>query len=262
MHVAEAGHCWNMLIDMKTQAFVLFLLALVLTGCAVLPEQGKESHRPVLPGNDLVACTQEAKICPDGTAVVRVPPDCEFAPCPKVETLPVEQEVEKPLPQIVVSAVPQSGFVPMVVKLTANVNAELKGCPEWNFGDGTSEKPACVIQPSYEVVHKYSRPGNYGVVFSLGSGSGSVVVNVQPPPGPAECDEDSDCVPAQCCHAADCIIKEKMVDCSRVKCTAECRPGTLDCGGRCVCVNNRCTGSNFYPGIDAFTGVRPWQAFP
>jgi hypothetical protein len=28
------------------------------------------------------ACTQEAKICPDGSAVGRVGPDCEFAPCP------------------------------------------------------------------------------------------------------------------------------------------------------------------------------------
>lgn len=29
-----------------------------------------------------VACTLEAKICPDGTAVGRVGPNCEFAPCP------------------------------------------------------------------------------------------------------------------------------------------------------------------------------------
>lgn len=28
------------------------------------------------------ACTEEAKICPDGTAVGRTGPDCEFAPCP------------------------------------------------------------------------------------------------------------------------------------------------------------------------------------
>jgi len=28
------------------------------------------------------ACTLEAKICPDGTSVGRVPPSCEFAPCP------------------------------------------------------------------------------------------------------------------------------------------------------------------------------------
>ncbi len=29
-----------------------------------------------------VACTMEAKLCPDGTAVGRVPPKCEFEPCP------------------------------------------------------------------------------------------------------------------------------------------------------------------------------------
>lgn len=31
---------------------------------------------------DQIACTQEAKICPDGTAVGRTGPKCEFAPCP------------------------------------------------------------------------------------------------------------------------------------------------------------------------------------
>lgn len=30
------------------------------------------------------ACTLEAKLCPDGSAVGREPPDCEFAPCPPV----------------------------------------------------------------------------------------------------------------------------------------------------------------------------------
>jgi len=28
------------------------------------------------------ACTEEAKLCPDGSAVGRIGPDCEFAPCP------------------------------------------------------------------------------------------------------------------------------------------------------------------------------------
>lgn len=28
------------------------------------------------------ACTMEAKICPDGSAVGRTGPDCEFSPCP------------------------------------------------------------------------------------------------------------------------------------------------------------------------------------
>src|SRR3989338_6481134 len=31
----------------------------------------------------VIACTEEAKLCPDGSGVGRVGPDCEFAPCPK-----------------------------------------------------------------------------------------------------------------------------------------------------------------------------------
>ncbi len=31
---------------------------------------------------DLTACTQEAKVCPDGSAVGRTGPNCEFAACP------------------------------------------------------------------------------------------------------------------------------------------------------------------------------------
>ena len=34
------------------------------------------------PEEELVACTMDAKLCPDGSAVGRVGPDCAFAPCP------------------------------------------------------------------------------------------------------------------------------------------------------------------------------------
>lgn len=34
------------------------------------------------PTNEPVACTMDAKICPDGTAVGRIPPNCEFENCP------------------------------------------------------------------------------------------------------------------------------------------------------------------------------------
>ncbi len=37
-----------------------------------------------LNSNKQVACTLEAKICPDGSSVGRTGPKCEFAPCPKV----------------------------------------------------------------------------------------------------------------------------------------------------------------------------------
>ncbi len=40
-----------------------------------------------------IACTMDAKICPDGTAVGRSGPRCEFAPCPEVVTDPVRDDV-------------------------------------------------------------------------------------------------------------------------------------------------------------------------
>lgn len=44
--------------------------------------QGLGYPQEVLEGFCDEACTQEAKICPDGSSVVRTGPDCEFAPCP------------------------------------------------------------------------------------------------------------------------------------------------------------------------------------
>lgn len=35
-----------------------------------------------------VACTQDAKICPDGSGVGRMGPNCEFAPCPTPQSKP------------------------------------------------------------------------------------------------------------------------------------------------------------------------------
>lgn len=37
------------------------------------------------PKTQTVACTQEALICPDGSAVGRSGPNCEFAPCPTLK---------------------------------------------------------------------------------------------------------------------------------------------------------------------------------
>ena len=48
--------------------FALLALMLVLAGCSQQPK----------------ACTQEAKICPDGSSVGRTGPNCEFAPCPQI----------------------------------------------------------------------------------------------------------------------------------------------------------------------------------
>ncbi len=41
-----------------------------------------EVPTPIKKGTESRVCTQEVKICPDGSAVGKVGPNCEFAPCP------------------------------------------------------------------------------------------------------------------------------------------------------------------------------------
>lgn len=43
-----------------------------------------------------VACTMEAKLCPDGSSVGRIGPACEFAPCPDMNTAPRKIDRREP----------------------------------------------------------------------------------------------------------------------------------------------------------------------
>lgn len=54
------------------------------------------------------------------------------------------------------------------------------------------------------------------------------------------CQVDADCAPAACCHAAACVGKEKAKPCGDLMCTQVCQPGTIDCGGGCLCHEGRC----------------------
>jgi len=59
-------------------------------------------------------------------------------------------------------------------------------------------------------------------------------------PPTKECQTDSDCVPATCCHPEECTTKEKTPDCGVLFCSQVCS-GPLDCGaGHCTCINNKC----------------------
>lgn len=58
--------------------------------------------------------------------------------------------------------------------------------------------------------------------------------------GTEPCKTDADCVPASCCHAASCTSKAHAPQCQQVMCTADCRGGTMDCGGGCLCQDGKC----------------------
>lgn len=54
----------------------IIMVAIVIAGGAYWYIQTKQS------GQTGKACTMEAKLCPDGSAVGRTGPNCEFTPCP------------------------------------------------------------------------------------------------------------------------------------------------------------------------------------
>jgi len=67
-------------------------------------------------------------------------------------------------------------------------------------------------------------------------------LQTQPVPENLRCEVDSDCVPAQCCHAISGINKDFAPDCKEIVCSQECEPNTLDCNqGAIKCVSNKCT---------------------
>jgi len=53
------------------------------------------SRNNINPDDNIVACTMEAKICPDGSAVGRNGPKCEFTACPTIKESAKAKVVEK-----------------------------------------------------------------------------------------------------------------------------------------------------------------------
>lgn len=80
----------------KLQAIAIAIV--VITGCAVAWSLVKDGAPP------RVQCTLEAKLCPDGSAVGRTGPNCEFAECPTTYPLPATEctkDSDCPSPQYV-----------------------------------------------------------------------------------------------------------------------------------------------------------------
>jgi hypothetical protein len=59
-------------------------------------------------------------------------------------------------------------------------------------------------------------------------------------PGTDPCTTDADCVKAECCHPTTCVAAAKAPRCGDVACTLDCRAGTMDCFGGCLCEEGKC----------------------
>ncbi len=72
-------------MDNKTTISTLVILLILGAFYVILmAARNLTPERPVPPvgEGEPTFCTMDAKICPDGSAVGRVPPTCEFAACP------------------------------------------------------------------------------------------------------------------------------------------------------------------------------------
>lgn len=229
-----------------------------------------------------VTCTLDAKVCPDGSVVGRVGPDCEFAPCPGDEPAPAECTKE-------LHICPDGTGVGRT-----GPNCEFAPCPEpagvdlsdahWQCEDGSWRnnpeqcfENTCVSNSDCQVIGVKGICGPYKIVapksmhrppvfyeHKCGSDKCSVITamcaapEVLPvfkntkceqgrcigitEPELKECETAQDCVPNSCCHPTSCVPRYAEPNCAAVSCTANCEPGTLDCGGSCGCVNNKCVG--------------------
>lgn len=64
------------------------LIILVSLSMGSMSDRGDYTLPPDVGDGGQVACTQEAKVCPDGSAVGRTGPNCEFAECPRIAVPP------------------------------------------------------------------------------------------------------------------------------------------------------------------------------
>ena len=68
---------------MNNNVLVLIFIVVVFIFGGLLYIYNPEPVEFKNPDEELpVACTMEAKLCPDGTYVGRTGPNCEFTPCP------------------------------------------------------------------------------------------------------------------------------------------------------------------------------------
>lgn len=65
----------------KVKILSVIILVIIISSFVYLKQSKKESNNT----SKVVICTMDAKLCPDGSSVGRVGPDCEFAKCPVVE---------------------------------------------------------------------------------------------------------------------------------------------------------------------------------
>ena len=71
---------------MQKKHIILTIISIIVAASivAAILLRTQQAQAPESPNTDegQTFCTMDAKVCPDGSAVGRTGPDCEFSPCP------------------------------------------------------------------------------------------------------------------------------------------------------------------------------------
>ncbi len=89
-------------------------------------------------------CTQEVKICPDGTTITRTGPNCEFAPCPE-KSVNTTEISNKPIVNI-----DENGFTPRELKIKAGTEVTFKNTGSQNHRPASDPHPTHTILPEFD----------------------------------------------------------------------------------------------------------------
>jgi len=84
---------------MASKAVIFSIIAFVVVAAGVIIFMQFGSN-----GTDEIACSKDGKSCPDGTVVGRVPPSCEFAPCPNQTSQETPPEMPPPVTEFPIEA--------------------------------------------------------------------------------------------------------------------------------------------------------------
>ncbi|MBS3148512.1 hypothetical protein J4219_06500 [Candidatus Woesearchaeota archaeon] len=204
--------------------------------CQTAPRQG---------WNEPVACTEEAKICPDGSSVERTDPNCEFASCPESTDLSSAHWLcedgswkQNPEQCFENSCLDKSDC--QILGVSGVCGPYKVAAPKTVHKAPVFYEQKCGAEQCSVLMASCIDPLQQPVMRNVDCMQGRCVAQMDPPQ--KECDTAVDCAPSTCCHATTCGPLFAKPSCEGVMCTMNCAPGTLDCGGSCGCVEGRCVG--------------------
>ncbi len=138
-------------------------LALILITIIIF---GKPYSSTIDPdGSEVVACTMDAKQCPDGSYVGRVAPFCQFAECPALNSALEDRDM---LTDVTVVRYTKYGFSPKTITVKAGTKVAFQNTTNAEFWPKSEIFDAeGGIAPGNKFIYNFDTPGTWSVWNNL-----------------------------------------------------------------------------------------------